>query len=225
MPVHDLESCQCLISLIGGWLLARLPEVVVWNLRTLAKLRLIRRKRVADASRLGEHPGRCHTKFTNGLARTRAALLAIIEEAPTFGSLSCINQQGCSDPLSDVLCRCSHSLLQLLPAASLITEASFRQLASFSRKCARGFAYLFTLLYRPSAYIQPKLQSPPRSSVRSSEFVLEQTMNVGCRCTVAGWKNGLFYQARPPAWEHCGGICPTRQDHQSVWCSDSCLVL
>jgi len=225
MPVHDLESFQCLISLIGGWLFARFPEVVVWNLRNLAKLRLIRRELVADASRLGEHPGRCHTKVTNALARTRAFLLAISEDAPTFGSLLCINQQDCSDPLPDVLYRCSHSLLQLLPAASLITEASFRRLASYSRKCARGFAYLFTLLYRPSAYIQPKLQSPPRSSVRSSEFVLEQTMNVACRCTVAESQDGLFYLARPTAWEHCGRICPTRQDHQSVWCSDSCLVL
>ena len=201
-----------------------MPESVLCNLGNLPKLQLIRRERVADASRLGEHPGRCHTKVTNALARTRPALLAIIEDAPAFGSLSCINQQDCSDPLPDVLCRCSHSLLQLLPTASLITEASFRRLANYFRKCARGFAYLFTLLYRPSAYIQPKLQSPPRSLVRSS-VVLEQTMNVSCRCTVEESQDGLFYQARPTPWEHCGGICPTRQDRQSVWCSDSCLVL
>jgi len=225
MLVHDLESFQCLISLIGGCLLACLPEFFVWNLRNLPKLWLIRRERVADASRLGEHPGRCHTKVTNALARTRAALLTIIEDAPTFGSLSCTNQQDCSDPLSHVLCRCSHSLLQLLPAACLIMETSFRRLARYFRKYSRGFAYLSTLLYRPCANIQPTLQSPPRGSVRSSAFVLEQAMNVACRCTVAESKDGLFYRARPTPWEHCWGVCPTRQDHQSVCCSDSCLVL
>jgi hypothetical protein len=159
MLVHDLESIQCLSLLLGGLLLACLPEVFVWNFRNLPKLWLIRRERVADASRLGEHPGRRHTKVTNALARPRAALLAIIEDAPIFGSLPCTNQQDCSNPLSDVLCRCSHSLLQLLPAASLIVEASFRLLARYLRKFARGFAYLSTLLYRPSAYFQPKLQS------------------------------------------------------------------
>ena len=50
-------------------------------------------------------------------------------------------------------------------------------------------------------------------------------MNVVCHSTIAESKDGLFYQARPMPWEHCWGICPTRQGHQSMWCSDSFLVL
>ena len=96
---------------------AGLPEGFVWNQPKPTKAEAEKNVQVGGASRMEGRPACCHTTLTNTDFQTTVALLAVIEDVPTFHNFSSTNQQDC---FSDVLCRCLHSWVKLHPAASLI---------------------------------------------------------------------------------------------------------
>ena len=103
MPLHDCEALRCLLALSGAGLCgcqqslgsyqAGLPEGFVWNLPKPTKAEAETIVPVGGASRLEGHPACCHTTVTNTDFRNIVALLAIIEDVPTFRIFSCTNQQ------------------------------------------------------------------------------------------------------------------------------------
>ena len=169
--------------------------------------------KVGGASRLERHPACCHTTLTNTDFRTSVALLAIIEDVPTFDHLSCTNQQ---DGFSDILCRCLHSRAQLHPAASLINRDDFSGLSAMYLRTCRCETWL--TLSSDCAF-QPILQSLCYSLVQPKQRVAGQTIDVSCHCTVAELQDRLI------SLENSRRICFLSHEHRPLWNCDTCLML